>query len=152
MRSILFSCLLFYFIGAQAQVNYKAGDTTIVKQQVDSINRLLDRSVVSKHVAVLQKHYAEDFVFTHGTGLVDSKASWMKNVLDTATHYVSREHDSTNVELHNDVAIIIGILTVQRKQQDKISRYGLRYVRVYQLRRTQWQLISHRTTAEWHYD
>lgn len=117
---------------------------------IDSVNRVIDRSVVQKKVALLQKYYADDFVFTHGTGLVDSKKSWIKNVSDTSVHYISREHDSTFVELHKDVAIITGILTVRRQMPASINAYALRYVRVFVLRKNQWQMISHRTTSEWH--
>ncbi|HVG15986.1 MAG TPA: nuclear transport factor 2 family protein [Chitinophagaceae bacterium] len=122
-----------------------------VKKGIDSINRLLDHSVVSKNISVLQKHYADDFVFTHGTGQVDSKKSWIKNVADTSVHFLSREHDSTEVELHKDIAIISGKLTVQRQMPTAKTVYGLRYVRVFAQRQKIWQMISHRTTEEWHY-
>ena len=70
--------------------------------------------------------------------------------MDSGVHYISREHDSTIVELHNNVAIITGTLTVQRKGPQSISIYALGYVRVYALHNKIWQMISHRTTAEWH--
>lgn len=122
-----------------------------VKRGIDSINRLLDQAVVSKNIAVLQRHYGDDFVFTHGTGQVDSKRSWIKNVADTSVHFLSREHDSTVVELHKDIAIISGKLTVQREMPTAKTVYALRYVRVFVQRQKIWQMISHRTTAEWHY-
>lgn len=123
---------------------------SLTAKTVDSINRLLDQSVVGKKIDVLKKHYAHDFIFTHGTGLVDSKESWIKNVADTSVHFVSRKHDSVHVELHNSIAILYGKLTVQRQQPDKVAAYALRYIRVYAFRTKVWQLISHRTTAEWH--
>ena len=149
MKSLLlvlsfFSCLFCF------SQRHSTTDTATVKAQIDSINRLLDRSVVNKNKSVLQQHYAEDFVFTHGTGLIDSKSSWMRNVLDTAVHFISREHDSTVVELHGNVAIVKGTLTVKRQQPQLVSAYALQYVRVFARRNKVWQLISHRTTAEWH--
>jgi hypothetical protein len=149
MKRLLALSIFLICLQTSAQKTSK-GDTTVIKQHIDSINRLLDRSVVAKQKAILQKHYAADFVFTHGTGLIDSKASWVTNIMDTGVHYISREHDSTLVELHNNVAIVTGTLTVQRKRPQSISIYALRYVRVYALRNKIWQLISHRTTAEWH--
>jgi ketosteroid isomerase-like protein len=122
-----------------------------VKRGIDSVNRLLDHAVVSKNIAVLQKHYGDDFVFTHGTGQVDSKRSWIKNVADTSVRFLSREHDSTEVELHKDIAIISGKLTVERQTGAAKTMYALRYVRVFAQREKIWQMISHRTTAEWHY-
>lgn len=149
MKKLLFYSLLLLSFSASAQ---SISQEQRIKKQVDSINRLLDHSVVRKAGAILQKHYADDFVFTHGTGLVDSKQSWIKNVLDTGVHYVSRAHDSVNVELHGDIAIVNGQLTVHRKRESSVTGYALKYVRVYVLRRNIWQMISHRTTSEWHLD
>ena len=143
--SLFINCILVTLL-VQAQVS--KGSAT--KFFIDSINRIIDRAVVKKQMVLLQKYYAHDFVFTHGTGLVDSKESWLKNVRDTSVHYLSREHDSTVVELHKEVAIISGTLTVKRQRPEGSATYALRYVRVFALRQKQWQMISHRTTLEWH--
>ena len=123
---------------------------TSTKNLIDSINRIIDRAVVQKQISLLQKLYADDFVFTHGTGLVDSKRSWLKNIKDTSVHFIYREHDSTLVELHHDVAIVTGTLTVKRQRRTEVDGYALRYVRVFANRKNQWQMLSHRTTSEWH--
>jgi ketosteroid isomerase-like protein len=143
--------LLLLLLSLALTIRAQRPTNVAVKKGIDSINRLLDRSVVSKNMSVLQKHYADDFVFTHGTGQVDSKKSWIKNVADTSVHFLSREHDSTEVELHKDIAIISGKLTVQRQMPTAKTVYALRYVRVFAQREKIWQMISHRTTAEWHY-
>ncbi len=145
----LVACLLFICFTAGAQKSSNKIDSAFQRHLVDSINRLLDHAVVNKQIATLNKHYAEDFVFTHSTGLVDSKYSWIKNVQDTTTHFISREHDSTVVELHKDLAIVSGTLTVQRRVKDKVAGYVLRYIRVFVYRQKNWQLLSHRSTAEW---
>jgi ketosteroid isomerase-like protein len=143
MKSMLFLIAIYFcsIVHAQRPTN------EMVKQKIDSINRLLDHAVVKKDMATLRKHYAEDFVFTHGTGLVDSKSSWLKNVAAGTSKFVSREHDSTVVELHQDIAIISGTLTVRKED----AGYALRYVRVFANRNKLWQMVSHRTTAEWHF-
>lgn len=123
-----------------------------ISKTINDLNQTLDNAVVNKDIATLNKHYSNDFVFTHGTGLVDSKESWVNHVrkLSEENRFISREHDSTQVELHNDVAIIVGTLTVTRISKQQTQKYALRYVRVYVLRNKIWQLISHRTTKEWH--
>ena len=73
----------------------------------------------------------------------------MKGVLDTSNHFLSRQHDSVDVELHGDVAVLAGKLTVKRRGANKISGYGLRYIRVYAYRKKEWRLLSHRSTDEW---
>ncbi len=124
-----------------------------ITKLIDETNRKIDKAVVAKDMEFLKKHYGEDFVFTHGTGLIDSKNSWLESIRKSKG-YASREHDSTVVELHKDIAIISGKLTVGRltPASDGTSKYSLRYVRVFAQRKNNWEMISHRTTAEWHHD
>ena len=138
-------CFAFFSIHALAQENEH------IEKQVDEINQLIDNAVVAKDIEKLKKYYADDFVFTHGTGLVDSKESWIKNIQRMGeAKFISREHDSTTVEIHGDVAIIFGKLSVAREDKQGLRRYYLHYVRVFALRNKQWQMISHKTTKEWH--
>ncbi len=124
-----------------------------ITKLIDETNRKIDKAVVAKDMEFLKKHYGEDFVFTHGTGLIDSKNSWLESIRKSKG-YASREHDSTVVELHKDIAIISGKLTVGRltPASDGTSKYSLRYVRVFANRKNNWEMISHRTTSEWHHD
>ena len=62
MRLII---LFFVFLLNFRSYGQQLADSTATKNIVDSINRLLDRSVVKKDIAVLQKYYAEDFFFKH---------------------------------------------------------------------------------------
>jgi len=123
-----------------------------VKALIDETNRKIDRAVVAKDIQFLEQSYGEDFVFTHGTGLVDSKKSWIE-AIKKSKGYATREHDSITVELHKDLAIVNGKLTVKRLEpaKDGTMKYSLWYVRVFVLRKKNWEMISHRTTSEWHH-
>ena len=128
-----------------------AQDEGATKKLIDDINKLLDRSVVSQDVATLMRYYGDDFYFRHSTGQIDSKESWITSIknLKEGNLFTSREHDSTEVELHGEVAIIAGKLSVARQTKSGIRKYYLHYIRVYAFRNKTWQLISHRTTKEW---
>jgi ketosteroid isomerase-like protein len=112
-------------------------------------NDQIDAAVVRKNIKVLENLYADDFVFTHGTGHVDNKTSWLKGVQNPEVLYLSRKQDSTKVEMHGSVAIVAGRLDIEREQNEKVSNYGIWYVRVFVRKENQWQLISHRTTKQW---
>ena len=140
---VLIACTIGY-ISAYTQ-------TTEVQKTVDNINRSIDEAVVKKDADKLKQLYADDFVFTHGTGYVEGKSSWLKDVENPSKKFTSRVHDSTLVELHDNVAIVTGSLAITRSDADKLVRYGIRYVRVFALRNKNWQLLSHRTVKEWHF-
>ncbi len=140
--------LAFVFSASESLAQpQKEGEARVV----DEVNSALDRAVVKKDFSVLEKHYADDFAFTHSTGLVDSKQSWIQSIRNMGdARFVSREHDSTVVELHGDVAILSGKLSVARESNHQVSRYYLYYVRVFRRKDDVWQMISHRSTKEWH--
>lgn len=137
---------LFFFLLLTYQVTLAQHDSDVLL----SINAQIDEAVVKKQMDVLEKYYADDFVFTHGTGFVEGKASWIKNVANPNTQFVSRIQDSTTVELHDDVGLVIGKIDITRKGLDKDVVYGIWYIRVYRKKQDRWQMISHRTTREWH--
>lgn len=124
------------------------GDSASVKNLLVDLNRSIDRAVVTKDSLALDKYYADDFFFLHATGKRDSKASWFRSVNAQKNPYLSREHDSVEVELHRDVAIVAGSLIVKFASGTR-QGYVVRYIRVFANRNKVWQMISHRSTAEW---
>ena len=139
---------LFFFLLLSVNIQAQS-DSTKTKHLIDSINRRLDRSVVIKDLDFMQKHYAVDFIFTHATGKIDSKKSWISKAEGPTNLYKSREHDSVIIELHNDIAIVKGIMTVVSKPEANRPEFYNRYIRVYALRKNTWQLISNHGIAQW---
>lgn len=111
-------------------------------------NQQIDTYVVEHNTTALDSLYADDFVFSHGSGRVEGKQGWFTSV--AKGNFLSRLHDSVTVEFHPQLAIVKGKLTVQKKNKEKTDRYHLHYVRVYALRKNSWQMISHITTREYH--
>ena len=140
---LFIACILFSHLHSQ-----KNNDSTATKILLDSINRLLDRAVVKKDLAPLQEYYADDFYFLHATGKVDNKTTWLKSVSNPNSQTLSREHDSVVVELHENVALLTGNLFVRFPPTSRAG-YGIRYIRVYAIRKERWKLISHHSTAQW---
>lgn len=144
MKTVVCALLIFLSLSLHAQT-----DSARTVQLVDSINRGLDRAVVKKDVDFMEKHYAADFYFYHATGMIDSKESWIGKNKNPNSRILSREHDSVTVELHPDLAIVKGTLTVLFPPELKRAGYAIRYIRVYAKRKKIWQLVSHNSTAQW---
>lgn len=140
-KVVVMTITLLFTISACAQTTEK---------EVLLANAQIDEGVVKKDMKRLELLYADDFVFTHGTGFVEGKESWLKDVQNPEKRFISRQQDSTKAEMHGDVAILIGRLDIVREQKKTQTKYGIWYVRVFVWRKGQWQLISHRTTKEWH--
>jgi ketosteroid isomerase-like protein len=116
---------------------------------IEAVNRRIEEAVVSKDFASLEALYADDFVFTHGTGLVQTKSQWLDSLRNHETRYLSRQLDATSIELHAETATVTGRLLVCRQSEAGEMHYSLQYVREYSMKTGLWQLISHRTTRQW---
>ncbi|RYD83257.1 MAG: nuclear transport factor 2 family protein [Sphingobacteriales bacterium] len=110
------------------------------------LNQQADNDVVKKNITALEKIYADDFVFTHGTGKIDNKSSWLRSAAKGL--FVSRNHDSVTVEMHKTTAIVKGKLSVVKNNREKTDRYHIYYLRVFCKRENGWQMVSHYTTRE----
>lgn len=124
------------------------GNTTADSSLLIILNQQIDNYVVLRNIEALNNLYADDFVFSHGSGRVEGKAGWFKSVAKGS--FVLRQHDSVTVELHPGIGILRGKLSVQKKTDKENSRYHLKYIRVYALKDKQWQMISHFTYWEYH--
>lgn len=46
-----------------------------------TLNQQIDNYVVAKDISALDKLYANDFVFSHGSGKVEGKEGWFTSVV-----------------------------------------------------------------------
>jgi hypothetical protein len=127
---------------------------TAQKKQVEDSSYLIqltqqiDDAVVRQDSIFLKKVYANDFVFSHGSGRVEGRDGWLRSVAKGG--FTMRNHDSVTVELHNDIAIVKGVMHIKKQGKDKLDSYHLKYVKVYARRKGTWLLISHNTVSEYH--
>ncbi len=124
---------------------------TIAQNPDESVLRSLERAqanaVVEMDFDVLEEIYADDFIFTHGTGEVHDKTRWF-DALSSGRDYLSREHEMIEIELHGDLGIVYGVLLVHAKINGIEGQFRARYVRVYKQREGRWLLVSHRTVDQ----
>lgn len=113
-----------------------------------ALNSRIDELVVHQQVNEVDSLYADDFVFSHGSGNITGKDRWMKTV--GRTKYLVRQHDSVTVQQHRDVAVVKGKMYIERVDKTGVAKYRLRYIRVFAMRNGFWHLISHNTTDETH--
>ena len=124
---------------------------TIAQNSDEAVLRSLEwaqaNAVVEMDFDVLEEIYADDFIFTHGTGEVHDKTRWF-DALSSGRDYLSREHEMIEIELHGDLGIVYGVLLVHAKINEVEGQFRARYVRVYEQRGDRWLLVSHRTVDQ----
>lgn len=128
--------------------NNSFGQKTNDSLSLLTLNQKIDNAVVSQDSVFLKKVYAQDFVFSHGSGKVEGKRGWLNSVAKGG--FILRQHDSVKVEMHPGLAIVKGNLEVKKKTKSKIEHYHLSYIKVYAFRQKKWWLVSHSTISEYH--
>ncbi len=115
------------------------------EKEIMAFETAIENAVANGDIDFLQKAYAENFVFTHGTGDAQNKEQWLSDVKKASEEgtYISRVINSQNVTLGKGIAIIKGKTTISRKNKNP---FWIRYTRIYKKDTGDWQLLSHLTT------
>ena len=66
------------------------------------------RCMIAKDAEGLRALMAENYSLTHMTGVKQSAAVFLKGLLDGTFNYYSAEHDSIEVKIGGDSAVMIG--------------------------------------------
>jgi ketosteroid isomerase-like protein len=131
----------------------QAADPADLLRDLDK--KIQEASVVGD-VELLERHLADDFAFTHFGGGRDDKAHWVRLARLAPRPYLRRAVSEQQVELHGDVALVLGRLDVQTRPAQagaatpasaRPSCYALRYIHAYARRGEHWLFLSHDTTA-----
>jgi hypothetical protein len=125
---------------------------------IAALERQVEDAVVRRNAVYLDSIYAPTFRFKHSTGTLESRERRMASLrrpvpANAPGRTISRAVDSTDVEVHGDVALSTGRIHVIRDGGDpKWQNYTVRYARVWRrdARTGRWQLLTHHTTSESH--
>ena len=134
----------------QVKPHFHRNDS-LVKNKILSLDKKIQQAVIIGDTVLINSSIANDFVFTHGflDGEIDTKTTWKELAKAKLKTFVARDVDSATVELHNDIAIVVGRLNVKAKfeEENKLQTfcYSLHFIHVYAKRNNKWLFISHKT-------
>jgi ketosteroid isomerase-like protein len=122
-----------------------------------ALDAAIQQASVTGDAALLERHLADDFAFTHFGGGRDDKAHWLGLARRDPRPYRRRAVSEQRVEAHGDVALVLGRLDVETTPRPAPASggqadagpacYALRYVHVYARRDGAWTFLSHHTTS-----
>jgi ketosteroid isomerase-like protein len=128
------------------------------QNDVMAFERDLEAAIARCDLVFLEHGLADDLKYTHGDdwimgskpALVDTKKSFI-DMERGRGHFISRQVNAQQVELHGSIAITTGridvTMTAQSLNAGK-SDYSVWFVRVYREKDDGWELVSHRTVVE----
>jgi ketosteroid isomerase-like protein len=113
---------------------------------IEEAERAWAKGVTTNDFALLGRVLADDLTYTHSTGAVDTKQSYIDNLRSGKAKYVKVDHQELQVrQLSADTAITIcraAVVTIQNGQENPAR---LSFLHVFVKRGGRWQLVAHQS-------
>ena len=137
--------LLAYF--ALSQTPGKAGDRlTGLQQQLLQVENERIRGLVHNDFAALDQILSDDLIYTHSTGVAETKAEYLGQLKSGQLKYQSMEHEGVVVRVYGDTAILTGRTKVRSVSRGQELNNDLRFIIVYVKQRGRWRMVSWQST------
>lgn len=125
------------------------GYVSATEAELVELENAVAAAVLSADLEFLDGVYADDFRFSHSTGDVDTKSSWIELLRENPGYYTERRVDRIDVEMHGNVALTAGRIHSRTTSTDpRWQEYSIWYIRFYEKQDGQWRLLSHRSIRE----
>jgi uncharacterized protein (TIGR02246 family) len=133
-------------LAAGAAVSVQSGDADAVKAL--EVERF--QAQEKNDFAALERLLADDLVYTHSSGNVDSKASYIESLRSGKSRYLKIVTDEIKVRVAGDVALIHGrgVFTLETNVNGQKGENPLKlsFLDVWQKRAGKWQMIAWQST------
>ena len=116
-RPLLLALLLAFPLFALAQApNQKR---VAVIKEIEALERQRFEAQVKKDYTFLEKVFADDLVYTHGSGLQNTKTEYIQSIKDGKSQYGKIDVDALNVRVYNDdkTAVVNGTIRITSPAQ-----------------------------------
>jgi ketosteroid isomerase-like protein len=114
---------------------------------VAEFNQMRFRLMVQNDVAALETLLADDLVYIHTTGKMETKQQFLDSLRSGALRYRSIEPSETVVRTAGDGAIVTGRAKAAVTNRGADREFDIRYTAVYRSTEGRWQLMSWQSTG-----
>ncbi len=104
------------------------------------------QAMLDADVAALNDVLADDLVYAHTTGTIDSKSSMIENITAGAVNYELIEPTDTKIRLYGDVAVVTGSSNMRVSAGEQLYELSIRFIEVYVFDNENWRLVSWQST------
>ena len=103
-------------------------------------------ATASDDEVTLKKVLGDDLTYTHSTGETDSKQAFMDNLKSGVRKYHKVNHDSMDVRLYGNTAVLTATAQIETSQKDgNPTPAHLRFIHVWVFKDGRWQLVAHQS-------
>jgi ketosteroid isomerase-like protein len=103
-------------------------------------------ATVAGDEAALKELLSDDLSYTHSNGETDTKAVFIQNLKTGARKYHKLHHESMDVRLYGDTAVLTATAQVETSQKGgKVHPVHLRFIHVWVMKNGRWQMAAHQS-------
>ncbi|HZS07031.1 MAG TPA: nuclear transport factor 2 family protein [Blastocatellia bacterium] len=144
MKTISIVILLLLAISSAAAQNKQPANKT--EQAILKLEEEWVGALTKADTAALDRIYADGLTYTHSSGAVDTKASYIANLKAGNTKYESLEREDIKVALYGDTAVATCKATIKLVNKSGPTTLVTRVIHVYVRQQGRWQMVAHQTT------
>ena len=103
-------------------------------------------AMVARDFARLQLLVHDDLMYTHSSGVVDGKASWLDSMKSGRVKYKRADCSERKVRLYGDTALISGRAQIEAEIGGEAKTLRLRFLNVWTRTSRGWQFVAWQST------
>jgi ketosteroid isomerase-like protein len=149
MKRILLFAVFFLLLSPAVfsrESNKMQKTTNPVEQAVLKLEEEWERALINSDVAALERLYADGLIYTHSSGSVDDKATYIGSIKSGMTKYESMKRDQIKISIFGDTALVNCHWQVNVTSRGNKINTDARYMHVYVKQKGRWQMVAHQAT------
>ena len=133
MRNFLFACCFFNALTSNAQSKI---------EKIILLEKQRFAAMVNKDTLFLKSILAEDLLYSHTSGDVDTRQSLIRSIAEKKLDYQKMELTDIAHRFYKKFAILNGTMFITLISNGKPVDLKIKYPDVYRKTRKQWQLVA----------
>jgi ketosteroid isomerase-like protein len=141
--------LVLVFTLAHGGMAASARDTHSIEAEISRLDQRRIQALVDADMKALDQLYADDLVYVHSGGKIDSKQPYLALLASGSLDYVSQHYDppARVVVANADSAFVVGRVTLELKSKTgQITKRVLATTTVYARLATGWKVVLYQGT------
>jgi hypothetical protein len=116
------------------------------EREVESAENRRFEAMLRSDVEALGRLLADDLIYTHSNGIVDTKARYLESLKSGDLKYISIEREDVKLRVYGNTAVITGrgLFKARSRGQELNSR--LRFTDVWVRNRGAWRMVAWQST------
>jgi ketosteroid isomerase-like protein len=141
--SLLFSVAVLVMLqGCASNPQVQGGDRVAIVAELTAQADRWDKAIVRKDRAAIEHNMAEDFRQIDGSGNVESKSSFVNDLVSSDLQIDPYTVEDFDVRVYGDVALLSGRTRMTGRYQGKQFTSHYRYIDIYVRRAGEWKIVS----------